>query len=101
MHFNINLLLLQRDMRRGTRRISVHPQHIQKLSAVTSSSSTAGMKATSSERKSRRGSFSSTNAETYATEGTTGESDKVMSEVQYPPSNDETNKATATAQSKI
>lgn len=56
-------LFLQRSNRKGARRVSVHPQHLQRLSAVTSSSSnTLAMKSSTSpvEQKPRLASLSST-----------------------------------------
>ncbi|CAB4014816.1 Hypothetical predicted protein, partial [Paramuricea clavata] len=73
----------QRTNRRGTRRVSVHPQHLQRLSAVTSSSSnTVAVKSSTSpvEQKTRLTSVSSTDPAETLENTTAAESEKIIPE---------------------
>ncbi|CAB4014817.1 Hypothetical predicted protein, partial [Paramuricea clavata] len=72
-----------RTNRRGTRRVSVHPQHLQRLSAVTSSSSnTVAVKSSTSpvEQKTRLTSVSSTDPAETLENTTAAESEKIIPE---------------------
>ncbi|XP_028413060.1 coiled-coil domain-containing protein 60-like [Dendronephthya gigantea] len=90
----------QRSNRKGARRISVHPQHLQRLSAVTSSSSnTLAVKSSASpvEPKTRLASVSSTDPAVESSE-TPVESEKNISE--NVNMNDETKTVAGTREEK-
>ena len=87
------VVFFQRINRKVTRRISVHPQHLQRLSAVTSSSSnTLAVKSSTSpvDQKPRLASVSSN--EPAETSETAAESEKITPE--NLPLNDDTMKST-------
>ena len=77
------LLYFQRTHRKYTRRVSVHPQHLQRLSAVTSSSSnTLAVKSSTSpvDQKTRLTSVSSTDIAETVENTTVADSEKITSE---------------------